>query len=106
MQGGRLRRRITIQQKTTTQDPYGQPVESWATWKTLWAAVEPLRGTEYMRGQAQEASVDTRVRIRFVSGIDQETMRVVHGSEVFDIEGVIHVLEMRKEIQLMCRRQV
>jgi hypothetical protein len=33
-------------------------------------------------------------------------MRVLHGSEVYEIEAVIHIEERRREMELMVRRQV
>ena len=35
---GTLDRRITIQRAVTTQDGYGQPIETWETFAERWAA--------------------------------------------------------------------
>lgn len=94
-----------IERKTATQDANGEETISWATWATVYAAVEPLRGQEYMAGRTQQASVDTRIRIRYQDGVTTDTMRVRQGSDVYDIEAVIHVREQNRELHLMCRRQ-
>jgi SPP1 family predicted phage head-tail adaptor len=45
MKGGKLRKRITFEQPTSTQDSYGQDIQTWEEVATVWAAVEPIRGT-------------------------------------------------------------
>jgi len=105
MRAGQLRHRIAIEQKTAGQDANGEEVIAWANWATVWASVEPLRGQEYTAFQTQQASVDTRIRVRYRDGITTDTMRVTHGSDVYDIESVIHVMERNREVYLMCRRQ-
>lgn len=80
MRAGRLRHRVTIQQVTRTRDGFGQPVESWSAFATVWAAVEPLR---YL------ASV-------------LPSMRVLFGSRVFRIEAIKDSAERNVQMELMC----
>lgn len=101
-----LRQRVAIEVKTAVQSPDGEEVITWANWATVYAAVEPLRGQEYLAAQTQQASVDTRVRLRYRPGITTDTMRLVHGADVYDIEAVLHIQERQRELQLMCRRQL
>ena len=105
MQAGWLRHRITVQKRTATRSASGAVVESWSTHVTAWASVEPLRGQEYLAAKAQDAAVDIRIRMRYQAGITQ-TMRVLYGSRVFEIVSVIHILEKKRELQLMCREVV
>ena len=102
MQAGRLRHRITIQTFTTTKDEFGQPVETWDTFDTVWASVEPLTGREYFQAQQTQAEISYRVRIRYLSGVEP-TMRVIHGSRTLEILAVLNAEERNREIQLMCR---
>jgi SPP1 family predicted phage head-tail adaptor len=105
MRAGQLRQRVTIEQKTATQDANGEETITWATWATVYAAVEPLRGEEYLAARTQQASVDTRIRLRYRDGVTTDTMRAVHDSNVYDIEAVLHIQERNRETHLMCRRQ-
>lgn len=105
MKTGDLRQRVTIEQKTAFQDANGEEQITWTTWATVYAAVEPLSGREYLAAGTQQAAIDTRIRVRYRPGITTDTMRVAHGSDVYDIESVIHVQERNREVQLMCRRQ-
>lgn len=102
MRAGQLRQRVTIQEKDPTQDEYGEPAPTWSDVATVWAAVEPLRGGEFLEARRLGAEVTTRIRIRYRDGITPE-MRVVGGDHTYDIEAVIHVEERQREIQLMCR---
>ena len=84
MRAGKLRQRVTIQDKSVSQNTYGEEVITYVDWATVWAAVEPLRGREFLEGRQITAEVSTRIRIRYRSGISPE-MRVKFGSKVYDV---------------------
>ncbi len=105
MRIGELRHRVTIQQKSVTQDTYGAAVETWTALAMVWASVEPLQGKEYFSSQQMVAQVDHRIRIRYRAGITP-AMRLVWGSRTFDIQAVIEPETRQRELQLMCREVV
>lgn len=107
MQAGRLRHRVALQ-KPTAGSPQrtgsGAPDESWATVATVYAAIEPLRGREFLESQAVNSAVATRIRVRYqdaLAAIDA-SWRAVHGSVVYSIEAVINPNARNVELQLMC----
>jgi len=102
MNPGDLRYQIQIQSKTKAQDSFGAETETWSTVATVFAAVDPLRGQEYLEARRLQADIDVRFRIRYRAGITP-AMRVLHDGRYFNIESVIHVKELRREIQLMCK---
>jgi SPP1 family predicted phage head-tail adaptor len=102
MRAGRLRHRITIQEKSVSRNTYGEEQISWVDVATVWGAVEPLRGDEFIESARAGAEVTTRIVIRYRSGIQPE-MRVVYGSHVYDVVAVIDVDGRGRELQLMCR---
>lgn len=102
MKAGELRHRVTIQQKAVSQDAIGGQVETWSTVTTVWAAVEPLAGRDYMEGKRLVAEVSTRVRMRYRAGVVPE-MRVVYGTHTYDVVSVIDFREEHRELALMCR---
>ncbi len=102
MRAGPLRQRVTIQDKSVSQNTYGEEVITWTDFATVWAAVEPLRGREFLEGRQITAEVSTRIRIRYRSGIAPE-MRVEFGSKVYDVHSIIHIEEREREIHLMCQ---
>ena len=102
MRIGKLRRRITIERVTETQDTDGAVLETWSTYATVQASIEPISGREYFAAQSTQADVTHRIRIRYLSGIVPK-MRVSYNSRIFDILSVINVGERNRELQLMCR---
>ncbi len=102
MRAGKLNKRVTIQDKSASQNSYGEEVITWTDFAKVWAAVEPLRGREFLEGKQITAEVSTRIRIRYRSGILPE-MRVVYGSIIYDIHPPINLDECNREIHLMCQ---
>ena len=105
MQAGRLRHQIIIQQQSSTQDTHGQLVETWSTFATVRASVEPLRGREYFGAEQEQAEVSTRIRIRYIAGVLPK-MRVLFGSKLYDIVSVINAEERNFHMELMCNENL
>jgi SPP1 family predicted phage head-tail adaptor len=104
MQAGRLRHQVELQARVAgspQRTNSGAPDEAWATQATLWAAIEPLRGKEFMESQAVNSAVTVRIRVRYRPNVDA-TMRILHGSTVYSIEAVINPNTKNEELQLMC----
>lgn len=93
-----LNKKITIQQRSGGEDAAGQPVDVWTDVATVWASVDAISGREYFASQANQAEVQTRIRIRLRNGI-LPAMRVVYGSTIYDINAV---LPQSRELHLMC----
>lgn len=102
MKIGDLRHRITLQELVTGQDEAGQPVDMWQDVATVWASVEPLRGTEYWAAAQVQAERTVRIRIRYRPGIRPD-MRVLYAGRVFNIQSIIDPEERHRELQLMCK---
>lgn len=100
MRSGKLRHEITIQAVTTTQDGYGGQTESWSTFATVRASVEPLQGREYFAAQQVQAEVTTRFRIRYLSGVTPK-MRVLYDGRTFNVASVINPNERSHELHIM-----
>ena len=104
MKGCRLREFITIQERAETQNSTGEVAWTWATFKSVRAAVEPLRGQEYFAARQLQTSTTTRIRIRYLEGVTTKH-RVVHGTRYYEIEGIINPNSRNRELQLMCRER-
>ena len=85
MRAGRLRRRVTIQQQTSTLDSHGQRQDSWTTYATVWAEVVDVAASETV-GSATTARIDSLVTVRWQTGITAG-MRIVDGSRTLEIVG-------------------
>ena len=101
MDAGKLRDRVTIQSKSVVRDTYGAETITWSDVATVWAAVEPVTGREYLQQEQVRAQVTVKIRIRYRSGITP-TMRAIYGTHVYNIEAVLEDLNTRRESTLMC----
>jgi SPP1 family predicted phage head-tail adaptor len=102
MNAGRLRHRVDIQNYVEEYDELGQLIEDWLPFAQVWAAVEPLRGQEFIAAQALASVTTTRIRMRYIPGV-VSSMRVVFRGRTYNIQSVIEVETRGREIQLMCR---
>lgn len=101
MQAGKLNQRVTIEQRSTTQDAIGQPVETWTTVATVWAHIRHPSGIEKIKSDADISIVKASIRIRYRTGIDAG-MRVVHGATTYGIEAVLPDVAGKQHVDLIC----
>lgn len=86
---GQLDRRITLQSRTTAANAYGEPIETWSTLATVWAAVEyPITGSDEQTQQGLNiASTRANFTIRHRSDIGFVN-RIQYNSDTWDIERI------------------
>ena len=101
---GRLDRRVIIQNLILTPNAYGEPIESWATFATVWAEVRDLRGREFFSAQQVNAEVETIFRIRWLAGV-LATMRISYDSKAYDILGIAEI-GRHDGLELMAKARV
>ena len=88
---GKLDRQITLEQLTQGQgSPYGEPTQSWTTWKEVWANVYSGGGREFDAARQLNAEIDTQFQIRWVDGV-RPTMRILYDGTHYDIYRVQEV---------------
>lgn len=102
MRIGKLRHRVELKSLSQSQNEFGEPVDTWSTFATVWASVEPLRGRELLLAQQANSEVTIRVRVRYNSSIDP-TDRVVIGSRILEILSVIDSEERNWQQELLCK---
>lgn len=105
MRLGKLNRRVVIEQAVAgspQQLPSGQPDFVWATYATVWASIEPLRGNERITAQALGSEIDVRIRCRYVAGVTA-AMRVNFSGTYYNILAVIDPETRHRELQIMCK---
>lgn len=85
---GKLRHRIVIEQRTSTQDTFGDITESWSTFATVWAAIEPLSVRDFIASAQVQAGVTARVTIRALTGL-LPSMRINYRSKIYNIAGIL-----------------
>lgn len=102
MNPGTLDQRVSLERFTASQDELGQPIEAWSVLATVWAAVEPQAGREFIAAGAAQTELTTKVRIRYRPGITSAD-RVSHEGRVYDVQSVIDYRSARRELVLMCK---
>ena len=87
---GRLRHRVTIEQPVVTQDQTtGAIVETWGAFaERVPAAIEPLSARDFIQSAAMQSEITTRITVRYIVGL-KPNMRVVHGSTIYNIRGIL-----------------
>jgi SPP1 family predicted phage head-tail adaptor len=105
IQAGRLRHRVIIQSNTPTQNTSGEEVPSWGTFATVWASVEPQSGAEKFDPEQFYSTTTVKIRIRYLSGLTTK-MRVSFDSKSYDIEAIIQMNTIRKEMEITAREYV
>ncbi len=102
MRAGTLRHRVDIESFETTLDDEGALVEEWVSLlDSEPAEIVALSGREYIAAQAVQAGVTTRITIRWRAGV-LPSMRVVHGSDIYNIKAVLPDPSLRRHLTLMC----
>lgn len=86
---GKLRHRVTLQAEAPSQNATtGVVTHGWTTVATVWASIEPLSAREFVAASAVSSKVVARIVIRYRAGV-APSMRIVHGSRTYNIEGVL-----------------
>lgn len=89
VRAGRLRHRVTIEEKQITLDSDGAQEEVWVLWATgVPAEIGALSARELIAAQAVSSKVNTRIKMRYRSGLSA-SMRIRHRDTIYNIEGVI-----------------
>lgn len=103
MRAGRLRHRLTIQQPVESRDDYGSVTTVWQTVASRWGSVEPQRGREALMSGQNTSEVFTEIRLRHLDGLTAK-MRILHGSDTYQIRVVMNISERDAEHVCACTR--
>jgi SPP1 family predicted phage head-tail adaptor len=98
---GKLRDRITIEEKTQVEDGSGGFSETWSTFATVWAEVLPTSSAERFFAEKLEMTTTHKVRIRYLAGLSS-SMRINLGARVLKIQGIVNLEERDRFLELKC----
>jgi len=107
MQSGKIKRPIVINALSTSQDAFGQPVQTWTQLLQTWAEINAISSKEvYALSAGFDSQVTHSVVIRFrVAVVITAGMQVVYRNRVFLIQAVTDPTEERRELHLLCLEQ-
>ena len=102
MIGGRLDRRITVQEKAESTDAYGQRTLTWSTHLTVWANYFHKTGKEQTEDNNRSTMRQVEFRTRYNSSITNE-MRILYNSEYYKIEDIKEI-QRQDGLIIMCTK--
>ena len=104
MRGGRLRHSITIQSPAGSRDALGERSTIWRDEAVLFAGIEPLKADEVIAASQAHMQISHRVIVRYDSAIADITngWRVLFGSRIFVIDGILNRDEKDRQLELLC----
>lgn len=90
MNSGDLDRRVSLQSVTVSRDAYGAAIETWASFSTVWASLEPLSGGETFASENILTQSTHIIEMRYRSDLTTED-RLVYNDWVYDIRYVAEI---------------
>jgi SPP1 family predicted phage head-tail adaptor len=96
------RHKITFLRLVKGYDDFGSPVNTWETYKDVWASKDPLLGNEYLVAQTTDSKVEVKFNMRYVDGVTND-MRIRHGDELYEILSAINVKSLNRETLCYCK---
>lgn len=99
MNSGRLDRRIIIQSKAEVKDAYGEKINVWSTFLTVWSNPFQLDGKEQTDNNNRSTERMTMFKTRYNSTITSR-MRIIWESNFYKIEDI---KELGRQDGLMIR---
>lgn len=104
MDPGKLKRRVTLQTFTQTDDGAGGFIDGWQDITTVWASITPLQGRELYQAQQVDAEVTHRVTIRYRENVNSD-MRILYNNRELTIQSIINVDENNRFLELICQER-
>jgi SPP1 family predicted phage head-tail adaptor len=99
---GKYKKKINFLVHASGQDDYGDPVDEWNVYKTVWASKDPILGNELYTALTTDSKVEIKFNCRYVSGVTNE-MRIQHGTEIYEILSAIDVKSLHVELLCYCK---
>jgi SPP1 family predicted phage head-tail adaptor len=108
MNAGKLRQRITIQTRGTTQNAMGQPSSTWNDTLTVYARVVSVSGKEEFKGQQFNPEVTHQITIRSSTAAEAITplQRISTNGRILDIISVNFGERRIDPIMITCKERV
>jgi len=102
LQAGTLNRQVTIEQRNLVKDTFGQQVETWTTFATTRASIEPLSGAQVVAAGAQLGETMVQVVMRWRPGVTA-AMRVRYQGAIYSIVSVLDEYAKHRKLTLLCQ---
>lgn len=101
MRTGQLSHKVYLQQPCRIANSFGEPVVTWITFATVWAAIEPLSGRDAILAQQSSSPHTYKMTIRYMRGVNG-SHRILYGTRIFEINSVINLEEKNTYLEMQC----
>lgn len=101
---GAMRHRITIEAVTRSGDGGGGATETWTPVADVWAAIEPVTGTETAAAETPRGAITHTVTMRYRAGL-APAMRLRFGARLFEIVALIDPQSRSRRLKCYCRER-
>lgn len=102
---GQMRQRVTIQSVTQTPNGSGGFFESWGTFTTVWASIEPVTAAQKFGYMQLSHEVTHKIIVRFFSGLTS-AMRILYGTRIFAVQSYRDFEERNRFLEIMAKEGV
>ena len=107
MKAGELRHRLRLQSSTRASDGQMGYTTTWSTDVTVWGAVWPQKGTEYVQHMLTQGEEIVRIRIRYRSGVTiGKRFQHEQTSDIYNIKSVINWENRNIYLDCVCVKEV
>jgi SPP1 family predicted phage head-tail adaptor len=100
-----LNKRIIVEEAIETSDGAGGFAVNWTPKITLWAMIMPISAIENFEANKIEGTVSHIIIIRYIAGINTK-MRIIYDGRIFNINGVINVMENRRALEIRAEEKL
>lgn len=106
MRAGKMKRRVTIQDYVSIQDPKtGSIVKEWRDVATVWGEISSVSGRELIAAQAEQSEMTVRIWVRYRKGITTKNRLICTEKgmpvTIYDIKAVLPDAD-RTRLEIMC----
>lgn len=104
---GKMRDRVEVQALARGANSYGASAGTWATETTVRAAIDPVGGREYLRGEQTPEEVTHIVWLRYLAGLtSKKRLKWLPDGQILQIVRVNTPRGVKRWMELLCKEQV
>lgn len=104
MRAGRLRHYLRVMRKTTTENTYGEPEDSWNQVYDMRAEIMVLRGSQLEAAQKINESVQYKIRARYTDQVEAQDRLESEDGTSYEIMALTSDPNGRpRDLEAMCR---
>lgn len=105
MGAGRKRYRVTLRKPTFAQNEFGEPVKTYVDGDTVWAAIEPISGREFIANAGVRTEYTVKITINYRRDVTAD-YQIVHGNTTYELTSPPIPDAIRVDLMCPCRELI